>query len=335
MDGKTTKLEQLGAFGIVGESFRILHRSPKLFGAITITLVLPLSLAVLLHNLISLPLSLQLLSDELNLLTGEDVYDARALRESHRQLTLFLMMETVFAVIVCASSLVLNAAMAYAVACVYIGKNEPSFAWVMKVVPRLWKRMLITFLWVLGFLILNILAFAFAVCFLIWGFNYFNISSAGTFNAALIVTCVVFVRVWVYIVMLWKLASVVSILEEKYYGLEGLKKSHCLLNGKDITALVLTLLHLTINSGFCCAVVSGNWDLVSLEESSAYGTILLMLECAVTLMGPLTQSVLYFVCKSYHDECIHKWWVLELFGGYPAEYLPVKTTDILSKQIGG
>ncbi|KAH9317303.1 hypothetical protein KI387_019072 [Taxus chinensis] len=307
---KTEKLEHLGAFGIVGDSFAILRHCPKPFGAITVTLVLPLSLAALLHTLISLPLSLQILSDELNFLTGDDGYDARALREAHRQLTLFLVMETVYAVFVYALSLLLMATVAYAVACVYIGKQEPSFARVMKVVSALWKRMLVTSFWVLGFVFLNILAFAIAVCLLIWGFNHFNTSSAGPFNAALIVTCVVFVRVWVNIVVLWRLASVVSVLEERAYGLEGVKKSHRLVNGKDLTALSLTLLYLLVKGWFTYVVVCGNWDLVFLEESSAYGTILVTVECAVNLMGPLTQSVLYFVCKAYHDERIDKWRVL-------------------------
>ncbi|GLJ55754.1 hypothetical protein SUGI_1197340, partial [Cryptomeria japonica] len=63
MEGKAEKLELLGAFGIVVESIRILRCCPRIIGPITLTLVLPLSLAALLHTLISLPLSAELLSD--------------------------------------------------------------------------------------------------------------------------------------------------------------------------------------------------------------------------------------------------------------------------------
>lgn len=313
MEGKAEKLERLGALGIVAESIRILRCCPQIIGAITLTFVLPLSLAALLHTLISLPLSAKLLSDELNSLTSEDVNEGG---ESHWQLTVFLVCETVYGISVYTLSGLLTAAMASIVASVYSGKQEPSLARLMRILLTTWKRMLITSLWVFVLLILNIVAFALAVSLFIWGFNYFEVKSAGPFNAALIIISVVFVRVWVNIIVLWKLTCVVCVMEENSYGLEGLKKSQRLINGKDSTALLLTLMCLVLNFGFSYAVVGENWDAVIVEESNAYGTIIVMLQCGVVLMGPLTQSVLYFVCKSYQGESIDKWWIVDQLEDY-------------------
>ncbi|GLJ55757.1 hypothetical protein SUGI_1197370 [Cryptomeria japonica] len=313
MEGKAEKLGLLGAFGIVTESIRILSCCPRIIVAITLTLVLPLSLEALLHTLISLPLSAKLLFDELNSLTSEDVNE-RA--ESHWQLTVFIACETVYGVSVYALSGLLTAAMASTVASIYSGKQEPSLARLIRILLTTWKRMLITSLWVFFLLVLNIVAFALAVSLLIWSFNHFNVTSTGPFNAALILISMVFVWVWVNIIVLWKLACVVCVVEEKSYGLEGMKKSLCLINGKDSTALLLTLLCLVIDCGFSYAVVRGNVDAVDFEGSNAFGAILVMLECGVVLMGPLMQSVLYFVCKSYHRKSIHKLWVVDQLEDY-------------------
>ncbi|GLJ55758.1 hypothetical protein SUGI_1197390 [Cryptomeria japonica] len=330
MDGgsKAEKLQGLSTFGIVGESLRILRCYPKLIGAITVTLVLPLSLATLLHTLIAVPLSLQILSDQLNLITGDDVYDLRALHDSRRQLSVFVALETTYAVFVYALSFLLTAAMAFTVACFYSTKQEPSFAKLTRALPGMCKRIVVTSAWPLLGHVGNVVGFSVTVCLLIWGFNYFNVSSAGPFNAALIVTCVVYVRIWLSIVVVWRLACVVSVLEEKYYGLEGVKKSYGLITGKDTTALALTFFFLMIKSGLSYLAVNGNWDSLCMEESSAYGTVLLMLECVVTMLGPLTQSVLYFVCKAYHDESFDQWWIVDQLKGSLGDYLPIKNTDL-------
>jgi len=53
MDKDPEDLQFLGIVGIVGEAFQILRSSAKLLGAVTLTLVLPLSCAILGHHFVS------------------------------------------------------------------------------------------------------------------------------------------------------------------------------------------------------------------------------------------------------------------------------------------
>jgi hypothetical protein len=111
-----------------------------------------------------------------------------------------------------------------------------------------------------------------------------------------------------YISTVWYLTSVVSVLEDKYYGLAAMRKSNKLIKGKRTTALALFLLNFTfcrvIGKLFVYAVVDGRSHGVGIAARAVYGTLLLGLLCFVNLMGKLTQGVLYFVCKSYHHESI-------------------------------
>jgi len=111
-----------------------------------------------------------------------------------------------------------------------------------------------------------------------------------------------------YIHTLWCLTNIVSVLEDKYYGLASIRKCNKLIKGKLMTTLVLFLLDFTfcrvIGKLFVYAVVEGSSHGVGIAARAVYGTLLLGLLCYVNLMGRLTHGVLYFVCKSYHHESI-------------------------------
>ncbi|KAJ6417815.1 hypothetical protein OIU84_001239 [Salix udensis] len=98
---------------------------------------------------------------------------------------------------------------------------------------------------------------------------------------------VLYLVVHVYITALWHLASVVSVLEP-VYGLVAMKKSYELLKGKIRVAV---------------------------------GALVI-----VNLVGLLVQSVLYYVCKSYHHQGIDKTALHEHLGGYLGEYVPLKSS---------
>ncbi|GLJ55743.1 hypothetical protein SUGI_1197180 [Cryptomeria japonica] len=102
--------------------------------------------------------------------------------------------------------------------------------------------------------------------------------------------------------MVWQMAIMVCILEKRYYGLEGMKKNHLLMEGKSIVALVLAISNSGISSLLCFTAAKGNVYIVRLGSKLVYGIGSMVMACAVALMGLLTQSVLYFVCKSYNGE---------------------------------
>ncbi|GLJ55756.1 hypothetical protein SUGI_1197360 [Cryptomeria japonica] len=93
-------------------------------------------------------------------------------------------------------------------------------------------------------------------------------------------------------------------MEEDYYGLEGMKKSRRLLEGKRTTAWVVTISYMVIYGLVGHAALKGYMHLEGLWAKIAFGTGCVVMESLVALMWMLTQSVLYSVCKAYHGESI-------------------------------
>ncbi|GLJ55740.1 hypothetical protein SUGI_1197140 [Cryptomeria japonica] len=57
--------------------------------------------------------------------------------------------------------------------------------------------------------------------------------------------------------------------------------------------------------------VEGNLYLLGFGAKIFYGTLYLVLACVITVMWVVTQSVLYFVCKSHHGESVYEGCSLE------------------------
>ena len=60
--------------------------------------------------------------------------------------------------------------------------------------------------------------------------------------------------------------------------------------------------------------------------AAGIGSLLLLLK--VFLFGLVVQTVLYFVCKSYHHENIDKSALSEHLEGYLGDYVPLKSKDV-------
>ncbi|EYU18031.1 hypothetical protein MIMGU_mgv1a013845mg [Erythranthe guttata] len=109
-----------------------------------------------------------------------------------------------------------------------------------------------------------------------------------------------------YITMIWHLASVVSVLEESY-GLNAMRKSRGLIKGKmGISAAVFVVLGLSffgIQHMFKIHVVFGHEGIV---KRIVYGIICLVLLSISMLFQLIMETIVYFVCKSYHHENIDK-----------------------------
>ncbi|OWM67448.1 hypothetical protein CDL15_Pgr028311 [Punica granatum] len=158
----------------------------------------------------------------------------------------------------------------YIIACVYTGW-EVTFQKVLSVVPRVWRRLMVMFMLIL---------LAVGVLYLV-----------GLVNMSII----------------WQLASVVSVLKEEY-GFRAMAKSNDLIKGK-IGLLIVTFLMLTFLLGFVQVlfkklVVHG--DSFGILAKVGFGIICLTLLSGLFLFGLTIQTVVYFVCKSYHHENIDK-----------------------------
>ncbi|KAF7149121.1 hypothetical protein RHSIM_Rhsim03G0075600 [Rhododendron simsii] len=309
MDLPPEELQFLTLTDILKESTSIPKQSPKTFYFITLTLIFPLSFAILAHSLFTHPLLSQI--------------DTSA-SPSSSQWTKLLAFQFFYLIFLFAFSLLSTAAVVFTVASLYTSKPV-SFSSTVAAIPSVFKRLLITYLWVtLTMVIYNVVFLGFLVLLMV---------AIDTENAALLVFSIVvifvlFLVVHVYITALWHLASVVSVLEP-VYGFAAMKKSYELLKGRTRMAASLVFGYLLI-----CGLINGVFGSVVVHGGFEYGVLarimvggfLVGLLVIVNLVGLMVQSVFYYVCKSYHHQGIDKSALYDHLGGYLGEYVPLKSS---------
>ncbi|KAF7842967.1 putative transmembrane protein [Senna tora] len=297
---------------ILRESISIPKRSPKTFYLITISLIFPLSFAILAHSLFTHPLLSQLQSP----------YDDPS--QTSHEWTLLLVIQFCYLIFLFAFSLLSTAAVVFTVASLYTSKPV-SFSSTISAIPRVFKRLFITFLWVSLLMIAYNFIFVLSLVLLIVAIDTHN--SFLLFFAVLVIG-VLFLGVHVYITALWHLASVVSVLEP-LYGFAAMKKSYELLKGRTKFAAIIVFVYL-----ICCGVIGGVFSAVVVHGGGSYGVFtrivvggfLVGVLVIVNLVGLLVQSVFYYVCKSYHHQGIDKLALNDHLGGYLGEYVPLKSS---------
>uniref|UniRef100_A0A2P2Q3C7 Polyadenylate-binding protein 1-B-binding protein n=1 Tax=Rhizophora mucronata TaxID=61149 RepID=A0A2P2Q3C7_RHIMU len=308
MDLALEELQFLSIPEILRESISIPKQSPKTFYLITLTLIFPLSFAILAHSLFTYPLVSQL---------EKDFYDSR------HEWSLFLFFQFCYLIFLFAFSLLSTAAVVFTVASLLTSKPV-SFSSTISAIPLVFKRLFVTFLWVtLLMFIYNALFLAFIVVLIV---------AIGIHNTLLVIFSLVaifmlFLVVHVYITALWHLASVVSVLEP-VYGFAAMKKSYELLQGRIRVAAVLVSGYLAT-----CGMIGGIFGSVVVRGGERYGVFerivvggfLVGVLVIVNLVGLLVQSVFYYVCKSYHHQGIDKSALYDHLGGYLGEYVPLKS----------
>ncbi|RXI00025.1 hypothetical protein DVH24_030515 [Malus domestica] len=139
---------------------------------------------------------------------------------------------------------------------------------------------------------------------------------------------------FVYLTLIWQLASVVSVLEEAR-GIKAMAKSKALLKGNMWVATIiffkLNVLAALLQFGFQQLVVRGRS--FGLVDRVAYGVICLLLLFKLILFGLVIQTVLYFVCKSYHHENIDKSALSDHLEVYLGDYVPLRSKDVQLEQV--
>lgn len=313
MDLSPEELQFLSIPDILRESISIPRRAARTFYFITLILIFPLSFAILAHSLFTHPILRQL--------EDHPTYDPT---ETRHQWTRLLVFQFCYLIFLFAFSLLSTAAVVFTVASLYTSKPV-SFSSTMSAIPKVLKRLFITFLWV------SFLMIAYNAVFL--SFLILLIIAIDTQSALLVLFCMLvifllFLVVHVYITALWHLASVVSVLEP-LYGFAAMKKSYELLKGKTRMAGVLVFGYLAI-----CAAIGSVFGVVVVHGGDRYGVFtrivvggfLVGVLVIVNLVGLLVQSVFYYVCKSYHHQEIDKIALHDHLGGYLGEYVPLKSS---------
>ncbi|KAG6408160.1 hypothetical protein SASPL_131163 [Salvia splendens] len=256
---------------ILIESVTIIFSWKKLFTQITFATILPLSLLSLLHAHISKLLFSNIQNPSFN-----------NINPNKWRVFLF---NAAYIVLFLALSLVSTTAVVEAVARVYTS-SEPRFTEVMRVALKVWKRVTATLLWSLLLLVsYNAAAFALISPWIPYSLIFFSAYAVG----------------FVYISVVWHLASVVSVLED-LGGADAMIKGMGLVKGRMvISGVVFFLLNLCF---VCVEVVFERYVVVGIGRRIGCGIVCLLVFCGITLLGLVTQTVVYFECKLYHGEII-------------------------------
>ncbi|GMN56415.1 hypothetical protein TIFTF001_025531 [Ficus carica] len=333
MDREQEEMQFLGVCGIYKEAYDIVFSWRKIFSKITLALILPLSLIFLIHKEISNILFRNIIINEIDLdqtRVGSPEYDKLSHLISSELITLWLFKIAYFTILLI-FSLLSTSAVVYTIACIYTGK-EVTFKRVMSVVPKVWKRLMVTFLWTfLAFSAYNITAILIIIVATIYAVS-------STYNVDLmigIILVIVYLLGFVYLGLVWLLACVVSVLED-IRGIEAMSKSKALIRGKTGVGMLifskLAISVLMLQFAFQRLVVNG-WSL-EVVNRVGYGILCLLVLLKLVLFGLVIQTVLYFVCKSYHHENIDKSALSDHLEVYQllGEYVPLKSKDVQLEQ---
>ena len=158
-----------------------------------------------------------------------------------------------------------------------------------------------------------------------------GISSGGV--VVLVLITILYFIGFVYLTVVWQLASVVTVLEDSW-GIRAMAKSKELIKGKMVLSIfvffTLVASFVSIRVLFKVMVVDG-WRVSSVDKT-AYGVLCFLLLSCLFLFGLVLQTVLYFVCKSYHHENIDKSALADHLEGYRGEYVPLTAKDVQLEQ---
>ncbi|XP_027093799.1 uncharacterized protein [Coffea arabica] len=330
MDREQEEMQFLGLFGIYAEAYKVVFRWRKIFSKITLSLILPLSFIFLAHIEISHLLKIKIIHTE------NQLHRAQSEPQKSKKLTdlvwselaiLWLFNITYFTFLLI-FSLLSTSAVVYTVASIYTGR-EITFKKVMSVVPKVWKRLVVTFLCTfLAFFAYNLIAL------LVLMILTMTLGETSIGAVLLILLLIVYILVFVYMTIIWQLASVVSVLEDSY-GIKAMMKSQELIKGKMLISIViffkLNLSLAAIQLLFYAHVVHGGWKFGVLYRLGL-GMLCLLLLFKLILFGLVIQTIVYFVCKSYHHENIDKSALSDHLEAYLGEYVPLKSKDVQLEQ---
>lgn len=322
-------MQFLGLFGVYKEACKIIFSWKKIFGQITLALILPLSFIYLTHMEVSEVLFSKIIHNEVVLdETRADTPKYNRLSDHlTTEWTTFWLFKAAYFTFLLIFSLLSTSAVVYTIACIYTGR-EVTFKKVMSVVPKVWKRLMITFLCTfIAFFAYNVVALLVLISWLLF------LQSSTVHLSIFWVLFALYLAGFVYMTIVWQLASVVTVLEDSC-GVGAMVKSKALLKGKmwvaAIVFLMLNVSSILIQVAFERLVVRGE----SLGNFCrvAYGIMCFLLLFKLILFGLVIQTVIYFVCKSYHHENIDKSALSDHLEVYLGDYVPLKAKDVQLEQ---
>ncbi|KAJ9158875.1 hypothetical protein P3X46_024419 [Hevea brasiliensis] len=335
MDKEHRELQlSLGFFGILKESFKIIFSCRKTFSQITLILILALSLIapIQLFDLLILRKHssdcpkqtsyLKCIQDNCKAIndssqsyvslactqekcpTQTDFSDLlKCIEPSLSHKIISSLLHFISSTLLLIVTVFTTSAVAYAVAGIQI--SEPiTFKKVKTAVPNVWKRLKLTNKCSSAIISLYNMIFAAGVIILLVVNNHVEHASSAIL-AMLVLLSILFCIGLFYIAIFSHLATVVSVLEE-IYGMKAMAKSKKLIKGKIGVTVALLIMW-----GICLLIIVILLEVYVLKDRKlalalriGIGILCFLLLSVLIIFGLVNQTVLYFVCKSHHQENI-------------------------------
>ncbi|KAH1065182.1 hypothetical protein J1N35_030169 [Gossypium stocksii] len=332
------EMQFVGFFGIFKQSYKIISSCTELFAKITLALILPLSFIFLVHFEVSSPFSRNNILNKLALNHSPPAtakFEKLSHLISHETVYLWLF-NAACSTLTFILSLLSVAAVVYTTACIYTAQELTFNQVIISVVPKVWNRLLVTFLCILGamfvyFLVLFLVLVACGAVSLVLISCGIPVGQIQIMGVAVFVILIILFSVGLfYLITICLLASIVTVLEE-VYGFAAMVKSKNLIKGKIWLAISITFI-LELAGGlnviaFRRLVVGG--ARMGMANRFVYAIICLLLLSTMSLFRLVIETVIYFVCKSYHHENIDKTVLSDHLEVYlQGEYAPLKANDV-------
>ncbi|XVF39168.1 hypothetical protein PTKIN_Ptkin01aG0013700 [Pterospermum kingtungense] len=329
MDREQEEMQFIGFLGIYKESFKLIYAWRKIFTYITLSLILPLSFIYLLHMELTSLFVRKIFHNEIELSqtrSGTPKYEKLSDHISS-EWAYFWLFQAAYFTLFFIYSLLSTAAVVYTIASIYTAR-ELTFKKVMSVVPKVWKRLMVTFLSIfVAMFLYHVVAF---VVFIVWALS---MGGRDIGVVVFVILRIVYGVGFLYLFIIWHLANVVSVLEETY-GFKAMVKSQNLIKGKLWVATVIFLI-----LGFVSWITRIEFQRLVVHGSSfhmadrvVYAIVYFLLHSMLVLFGLVIQTVIYFVCKSYHHENIDKSALSDHLEVYLGEYVPLTAKDVQLEQ---
>ncbi|KAG6607697.1 hypothetical protein SDJN03_01039, partial [Cucurbita argyrosperma subsp. sororia] len=277
MNLKQEKLQLLGIYGVLKETFKLIFTAKTIFTQITLSFLLPLSFLIF---------------------TQTKIPNLWSIRSFPFNSALFFFSAVFF--------FLSTASTVFAAASTFADRELP-FHQLLCVVPKICKQHLITFLCLtVDFFAFNFVALSAItlICIAILHLLYYEPFEFLTRLLILFLSVEMF-----YFALIWQMASVVSVFEADSYGFEAIARSKELLNGKMAMASILLIL-IGLPFGVILFVIRyvvvAESALVEVGIRGILGIVWMWCFFMFLLIG----TVLCLVCKSCHRERIDK---LDLF----------------------
>ncbi|KAG6786087.1 hypothetical protein POTOM_007680 [Populus tomentosa] len=335
MEREQEEMQFLGVFGIYKEACKIIFSWRKIFSQITLALILPLLLISLAHIEVSNVLSGKIINNKAELLgteAGTKRYN-KLFDHISSEVAYFWLFEVVCLILGLIFFLLSTAAVVYTIASIYTGR-EVSFKKVMSVVPKVWKRLMVTFMSIsVAFFAYGVVAILVSsLVLIIASFVFIGFTSLKVYSFGIVLLVLFFMGI-VYMTIVWQLSYAVSVLEEAC-GFKAMTKSRALIKGKMWTARIIFFELNSFSAVICMAFQNLVLHGVSMNTATRvlFGVICFSLFLGLILFGLVIQTVICFVCKSNHHENIEKSALSDHLDVYHEEYVPLNSEGVQFEQ---